>query len=74
MNKKDVITTDSVNRALRKKSQGALEIVDIHLTAQSVLHLTLEDKEHNRIGLDLDPISQPVITPAIIKGKEEAGN
>ena len=57
------ITTETVGRMNRKKSQGSLKIVDSYLTAQGILHLTFEDDGGNQIDLDLDPMSQPEITP-----------
>lgn len=55
------ITTADVNLRLRNQSQGSLTIKDIYLTAQGILHLTLEDAEKHTIEVELDPITRPTI-------------
>lgn len=64
MKQSDILTLTDVNRQAQTESQGALKVIEMHLNAIYQLHMTMEDVDGNRIDLDLDPISQPTITPA----------
>jgi len=58
------ITTEQVGSSKRRESQGSLTLEDSYLTVQGILHLTYVDDAGNKIDLDVDPVSQPVISPA----------
>ncbi len=58
------ITSHEVNLGLREESKGSLMMKELHLNKIGQLHITFKDKDGNLIDLDLDPVSQPTITPA----------
>ncbi len=65
------ITSHEVNLALREESKGSLIMKELHLNKVGQLHITFRDRDGNHIDLDLDPVAQPIITPADKVGEKE---